>query len=314
MTKTVRFRTVQDDVSYDLIICACGYEKRSRFIASELWTRAKKRVAIGFDYHLAGSLKENVEWFDQHGFFDWKGGGFGEVADIDFLSVLQSVFCGVGDADPIKICVDISSFSSVRLANIVEFFWMSKFKTTVLVDFLYAPGKHYAKSEEDVEIQFAGPVSNQFAGWACRPELPVVAILGLGMEYERSLGAFEMLSPAIAYTFATIGTNAKITKQINKANEGLYPLVPEMQRFIFDIGRPLDCLGALRSLVSGALKEGRPIFVPLGPKIFTLASLIIASEFFPNVGVWRISTGRSGNPIDIVERGDIVGFSVCVNT
>lgn len=310
MKISVRFQSVVEGEKYNLLLCACGYEERSRFIPKTLAALSELRVAIGFDYLHEGSIATNKSWFKREGFFDWNKGEFPSIDDLSFRKTLHSILSGVAAKDGAKrIAIDISSFSSIRLAFIIEVLWSMSHDTPCKVDFFYAPGKSYENLEPEVEIQFAGPVINHFAGWSSRPELPVVAIIGLGMEYERSLGAFELLNPGIAYTFASTAVSERMAKQINRANAGLYPLVPDLQRFTYDVMKPLDCLGQLRSLVTGALKEGRPVFVPLGPKIFTICSLVLASEFHPNVGVWRISTGRSGAPIDIVPRGDISSFS-----
>lgn len=295
---------------YDVMICACGYESRSRFVPQKIALRTTQRAAIGFDYHPVGSFATNVDWFIANGFFDWNGGEFIGVSDSDFPVTLQSIIAQLKFENMAKVAVDISSFSLIRLAHIVDFLCSTHFADVLEVDFLYAPGRNHIVSDDESEIQFAGPVTSRFAGWANRPELPVVAIFGLGMEYERSLGAFELLNPGIAYTFATVGTNRRITSQINKANEGLYPLVPEAQRFTFDVKKPLDCLNSLRSIVNGSLREGRPILVPLGPKIFALCSLLIAKEYFPDVGVWRFSSGRASIPRDIIETGEVSGLTV----
>jgi hypothetical protein len=311
MKKSARLQPVTSGVEYDLLLCACGYEERSRFVPKSFVSQASTRIAIGFDYLHEGSIRANKAWFKDEGFFEWNKGEFPIIDDKSFCSVLRTLLSGVRSRDGARrIAIDVSSFSSIRLAFIIEVVWSIKFDSPLIIDFFYAPGKNYDNLESEVEIQFAGPVTNHFAGWACRPELPVVAIIGLGMEYERSLGAFELINPGIAYTFSSAAVNEKIAKQINRANAGLYPLVPEIQRFTYDVMKPLDCLAQLRSLVTGTLKDGRPVFVPLGPKIFTICSLILASEFHPNVGVWRISTGCSGVPVDIVARGDISSFSV----
>jgi hypothetical protein len=58
------------------------------------------------------------------------------------------------------------------------------------------------------------------------------------------------------------------------------------------------------------LRQARPVIVPMGPKIFGLAALLIAESFVPRISVWRISTGRSGEPLDICATGPIHGYTV----
>lgn len=304
--------TTIKETKYDALLCAVGYESRSKFVANEKQVDSASNLGIGFDYHQIGSLEENVEWFLSNGFFKWNNGQPAHISDASFPKTISQMLSPIFDESNKRphFAVDISSFSSIRLAEIVKFFWNQANEKEFMVDFLYAPGRHYMPSRDDEQIQFAGPVTDQFAGWSSAPELPVVAIFGLGLRDETALGAFEFINPGDAYTFATAGAENSLREQIDDANKELYPLVPKSHRHIFDVARPIDCFNSLRSLVSGSIRHGRPILVPLGPKIFTLCSLLIANEFFPHVGVWRVSVGRTGTPRDVIERGDISGLSV----
>ncbi|QDT99563.1 hypothetical protein [Gimesia aquarii] len=318
---------------YDVMLCALGYESRSTNVAAMLVNQTKHRLAIGFDYHHTGSLSANAEWFSNNGFFSFNNEEPYFATDQEFsdklISMIESRVKKDGES---RFAVDISSFSTIRLASVLDVFWsLASRENNIVVDFLYSPGKEY-KVEKNVEqIEFAGPVNRKYAGWSSQPETPVVAIFGLGLEYDCSIGAFEYLNPGLTYTFSTHGAKSKLDEKITfvnskndfdvntdnefemqliEANKQLLPLVPPEMRFDFDVARPLDCYTKVRSVAIGAMRYGRTVFVPLGPKIFALTTLLVANEFCPEIAVWRISTGRSAKPTDVLARGDVVGLRV----
>lgn len=297
--------------NYDGFICAMGYESRSTHAAAALGKDATTRVAVGFDYHHCGSLAENKKWFAARGFFSWFDDRTPYLCDEQFVEDMLDLFCSWHSDKPARIprlCIDISCFSLVRMAILVES--IVRLGLDVDVDFVYSAGRGYGKGREPRQIEVAGPVTRRFAGWTTEPDLPVHAVFGLGLEYQKAVGAFELLNPSDAFAFATLGTSDSLDHHISEANRLFFPLIDERKRFPFRLDRPMELYHRMRSLVHGILREARPVLLPMGPKIFGTAALLIAESLFPRLSVWRISTGRSAVPVDIHASGPISGYSV----
>jgi hypothetical protein len=312
------FQPQDSPIDYDSFICALGYESRAIHAADKMALAAANKVAVGFDYHHSGQLAYNVDWFKSRGFLDWTEDGR-ENADSPFRSdeqfdrlVKSMIERLVADAPerPLRVCIDISCFSMIRLAFLLEAIVQSSSKYCIFVDFVYSSGRGYEGHREPSQIETAGPVTERYAGWTVEPDLPVHAIFGLGLEYEKAVGAIELLNPSDAFAFATLGTSAALDKHITDANRLFFPLIDPPKRFAFSIDRPMAVYHRLRSLTLGILRQARPVIVPMGPKIFGLAALLIAESFVPRISVWRISTGRSGEPLDICATGPIHGYTV----
>jgi hypothetical protein len=316
---------VQD--TYDLFLCAVGYEERSSFAAKKLNLKAKVRIGIGFDYHKVGSLARNIKYFSKNGFLDWASSRSPHVSDFEFASVIAELFKKVFETtDNPRLAIDISCFSSVRLAKVLECVTILTAGKTAVVDFFYSIGEGYDNKQRSEEIEFSGPVTEYFAGWSTEPELPITAIFCLGKEYDRAIGAFELLNPSLSFVFATSGAlenlsnrilkvapefNGELARLVQDANRQLLPLVPTDKRFEIDLTSPYECYTMVKSVVSGAVRFGRAVAVPLGPKLFTLIALLTAIELNPKMAVWRFSVGRSGEPQDVRPSGQVVGLSVC---
>ena len=319
----------ENQSTYDLFLCAVGYEERSSFVAKKLNLSTELRFGIGFDYHKVGMLAENLEYFSKSGFLDWANGRSPHVTDFEFLFVISELFKKVFEttANP-RLAIDISSFSSVRLAKVIECVMSYTADKTAVVDFYYSIGEGYDNKLRSEEIEFSGPVTEYFAGWSAEPELPVTSIFCLGKEYDRAIGAFELLNPSLTFVFATSGALENLSNRILKvapeidrelarlvqdANRQLLPLVPKDKRFEIDLRKPYDCYTMVKSVASGAVRFGRVVAVPLGPKLFTLISLLTAIELNPRMAVWRFSVGKSGEPQNVRPSGQVIGLSVCFN-
>jgi hypothetical protein len=202
--------TTCDGRPYDWFICALGYELRATHAASQIGVSANNRVAIGFDYHHCGRLAENKKWFEDRGFFEWTDELKSDwnppfLSDETFKAMVfwlvERIWLNPPDLMP-RLCVDISCFSMVRLASLLEALVCCTSKGGFTVDFVYSSGTGYDGHREPSQIEIAGPVTDRYAGWTVEPDLPVNAVFGLGLEYDKAVGAIELLNPADAFAFA----------------------------------------------------------------------------------------------------------------
>ncbi len=73
---------------------------------------------------------------------------------------------------------------------------------------------------------------------------------------------------------------------------------------------PVDPYLKLELLVYGLLDEYRPVLIPLGPKIFSAACIILAIRNAPKICAWRTSSGGLTQPLDIKTDGNVAVFNV----
>ena len=107
------------------------------------------------------------------------------------------------------------------------------------------------------------------------------------------------------------GPSPEFDRVVREANAAFLDEVGRRGHVVeYGVGQPYATLVELESLVSGLLQGARPMIVPLGPKPFALASILVAVALYPDVSVWCVSAESYEDPVDRVPTGDIVGLGV----
>ena len=94
-----------------------------------------------------------------------------------------------------------------------------------------------------------------------------------------------------------------------KANAILLELVPRHRIIEYDIEHPFNTFVALEGLVGNRIQDAAVLILPLGPKIFALCSLLVASVH-DTTAVWRVSGGSLDKPIEREPSEDVTGLRV----
>jgi hypothetical protein len=289
---------------YSLFVAAVGFERRARFVASLMNPKAATKLATAFPDRHVHAFDSNLRWFQKHGF------DIDEISTNAFQGYAQQKLGGVPTGEgPMRILVDISSQSRHRIAAIVAVIQSLKCEQPIEVDFVYAFSK-FSPPQEEGPLEVIRPVLPEFAGWSSSPEQPTAAILGLGYELNKAVGALEFIEPARVWAFEPNGGDRRYASARRRANANLWNSLPEISRVPYKIAQPAQLFVILESLIFGLLQSYRPIVIPFGPKIFALCSVIVASVHFPRVAVWRATTGEGGPPVDHVPSGEIAGLRV----
>jgi hypothetical protein len=296
----------QADAYWDHFIGAVGYEHRSKYIAERYLSNIRSGVSLAFLEQKVLNYEKNLSWFQQND-FDVRRCGEDEFAEwvAKFWQDIAS-----REHEGISICIDISSMSRLWIALIVGSLMKSDLRVPLKVDFLYARAKFSKPPDPDGPIVFAGPVSDWYAGWTDAPETPTSLVFGLGYEKDKAVGVTEYLEPSEVWAFIPTGHEKQYQDEIKRANKTLWGQLPRDHLIEYPVFQPFQCFVSLESLVSGSLRSARPVLVPFGPKTFTLCCLLVATRHYPDVSVWRVSSGAFGSPVDRVEDGTVVGLSV----
>jgi hypothetical protein len=289
---------------YDLLIASLGYERRSRFVAESEKFQSDQKCAIGFGNCKVHSYRSNQRWFSQHGF------NVTESSDSEFKSVISNALA-VRRSDlspPAKICVDISSMSRLRIACVLS--EIVRMGSPVAVDFVYSVAKYLPPVREMSQIESAGPVLDEFAGWSSEPQRPASAIFGLGYEHDKAIGALDYIEPAEMWAFQAVSADRRYDHATERANQFLWGELPREKKLTYHVSNPFDTFMDIESLTYGVSRHFRPVLIPFGPKIFTLCCLLVALVHKPTVAVWRVSSGENETPVDRVSDGTILGLRV----
>jgi hypothetical protein len=291
---------------YDLFVSTLGYERRARYIAENVPWQAKSRVAVGFSRKRQFAYRENEAWYNKAGFGIIHTGDSGLTAVLDeAVSRLR-----VSDDDVLRICVDISSMTRLRIAFILDYFASAKPGPGYVIDVLYAPARYKTPTRVMSQIESAGPILPSLAGWPIEPERPLAAIFGLGYEFDRAVGALEYIEPHEVWGFHAIAQDKRFEHDVMAANRFFWQFLPQERRLGYAIERPLDCLMSIESLTYGLLRYARPVLVPFGPKVFTVCCLLTAFMHHPYVAVWRVTSGEHELAIDRIADGNVIGLRV----
>jgi hypothetical protein len=123
-----------------------------------------------------------------------------------------------------------------------------------------------------------------------------------------SLGAAEHIQAAKVWAFLPESPITKYANAVRRANRILLESVPTAQQLVFPVHQPADCFVLLESFTHRLASSNCPVFFPLGPKIFSLCSLLVAC-LYPEVAVWRISSGPEGEALDRFPSGIVCGLT-----
>lgn len=290
---------------YDGFFAAIGFEQRSRYVAERCIGRAKQKLACGFQDRHVLSYSQNLAWFGENGY------KCDEVSDAEFISWAIEKAHGIPSqrTGTRRICVDVSSFSRIRIAVLLETLRTLGKSQSIELDVVYCGAEFSPPCNENVPNLSIGPIMADFAGWSIEPDRPPVLILGLGYEYDKAIGAVEYIEPAAIWAFEPTGHDPRYSEAIIKANRTLWDVLPTERRIRYSVYHPFDCFVSLESLTYGLAREVRPILVPFGPKLFAVCCLLV-SFAYPTVSVWRVSSGQLEPPAERIPNGKIAGLRI----
>jgi hypothetical protein len=288
-------------VAFDALVASIGFENRARYFCENHRLRATKKLAYAFTDRNKLGFATNLSFFDSNGFY------VDSLESHEFshslLQELNSV-ASVNEGE-LRVCVDISSMSRSRMANVIEVALMCSAKRLVVVDFVYCVARYNPPPSEPTFIEVAGPVTPFFAGWTTRPEAPTCAIFGMGYEPDRVIGAIEYLEPGPIRAFIPVGTDPRFLEEVINVNQSLWDEISKEHQTFYKLSEPFNTFVKLESLLYSLKQEYRPILVPFGPKIFTIECLLAAVAHYPSVAVWRVSGGSAMDPIDSEASGEV---------
>ncbi len=301
MTPPVENCIFDDGAAYGLTVMSIGYERRSSYLLRS-GLRGRVNYSYAFEAPRGGAYRSNADLYQSAGY------SILEVPEGSYGSDLESRVVDAGEAN---VAVDISSMTRRRLAATVLALNRAAVRARVSleVDFYYCPAMFVQPDLDSVGVLRAGPLPG-FEGPLRRASLPVGAMIGLGYEPHRALGIIEYLEPSAAWAFIPQST-ADYEREVQAANESVLTLIPLDKQLRYSIDDPAGTVYALDSFVFAAGERRRIVLVPMGPKVFTLAALLVGLQSgYKRPAVWRVGESIHRKPAIAEEDGRVIGLRV----
>lgn len=283
--------------TYDLFIGSYGYESRCTAVVKKYKVTAARKVAIGFNFgHVLAHAKSAAFYKDSQ----WE---LTELSDDGFDAQIEGL---LAESRPTKILIDISCFSRLRIAKLI---WaIYSFSNTNLsnleIDIAYSVARYTAPSSDFPPITNVGPITLSLAGWPSDPSKPISCLIGLGYDEGRAIGAAEYLEAAQLWLFRPIGFDKRFLASLDRANKSLIEKTGASHVIDYRLDDPVSAYMQIHSLLWGLKNETRPLMLPFGPKIFTAITCAAAINFYPDISVWRVSSGELESPVDRIASGE----------
>lgn len=285
---------------FDVVIASCGYETRSSYLG-RIGVAGTHLLAITYPGPPGAAFESNVEVY---GVMGWS-----LVRESELIDRLEAALSNVQNP---RVCIDISSMPRRTLARLVEYLWERSSSATE-VQFLYCPARfeNSAAAAARVEPLSAGPVSEYFVGELRSPSVPIGLVVGLGLEPHRATGLIELIEPSRTWAFVSDSGDSRFTTMASELHSALFESSEASSLFHYDVRSLAEPYNALESLNFAAGLRYRLLFAPSGPKIFSLACLLVAApRIHERPAVWRVGSAAHSEPLDIVEAGDVVASTV----
>lgn len=203
------------------------------------------------------------------------------------------------EAEALSVLLDISSMPRCVMAGIMAMlddFTANKNEINIVV--AYCLAKYSPPSDRYFANKKVKPVHPHFTGFSLDPGLPVAAVVGLGYEKGKALGAVEYIQSANSWIFIPISEEKKYYKKVEQHNQTILKSVSERQKFVYSVHSPIHILSKLESLVSILTYTHKTVLLPFGPKIFFFCSLL-TSLVHKRCAVWDVSGESTKSKADV---------------
>lgn len=215
------------------------------------------------------------------------------------------------DQECLTIGIDISLIHRKTLAEIFSLILHNK--KTISLYIFYSLAKYAPPPAETFPNERVESVGIPFSGWSTKPGLPVTAIVGLGYEKSKALGAIEYLESSSSLLLLPKSSEEQYRDDILNQNDTLLSFTPASLKIDYEVQKPVDTILLLDSLIAGYKNDTKLVLLPFGPKIFFACSLVAAIAN-PEVSVWHVSSVDHQNSLNqdrlIV---DTFGFSCSIS-
>lgn len=285
------------EVEVDYFICSSGFESRGTYfyLSNKSKFVGSKKICFRFPDRKELARPDNDKTFDEHKF---------EFIDIttqlieDYLILFHRLF-NFTPSKTINVVVDFSSMTTTIYAALLKYFFSlpdTFIEASIYFSYTIALFTEPSSTEP---LVFNHPIS--IFDTLQTTDKKIALIIGLGFEKDKALGLYQYFDndKDDIYLFATVKTPTNnYFDTVFKNNQELFKSINEENIIYYDLDNVTHLISTLDSLVNYLINSNtRVVLAPIGPKQFTLVSLLI-NLFHNDVTTYRFSHGDKGKPVD----------------
>ena len=285
------------NVQFDLLIASSGFEKRAPHFFQNFAiddTMAEKWVFCYRDRDIY-EVEENIDAFLSMGFkvFDAY-----ENSHLEMRQTLSNYLQNSRGKRVINLLIDYSCMTKVWYASVLQYLNDLQTSDYEEVNIFFAYTEAQFEEPSSANPSYSASLMNGFHALES-PHKRVAMLIGLGYEENRALGLIEYLHIDFknCYIFKTDEmSNPEFHAALKVNNASLLKRIPKDQVFEY----PINDLAYLDSILSTLVnhlrsEERRVLIAPLGPKPFSLLTLLLATKD-PFINVHRVSQTPKSTP------------------
>ena len=294
-----------EKIQFDLFILALGYEKRSVYLVEKYNISTNHKIAVA---HLGKQRllnRKKNEIFIRNNNFEIIHASGEETFPIDIiLNIIKKDENAV-----VKILIDYSCMTKVWYAGIINTITSLSFKCRKMeIYFSYTPAEFNALRRQK-RARFINSVVHEGQKKLSAAK-PVALIIGLGLNNLRAEMLINSIKPAVIYyLYADPANNIKYVQRVLRNNQEIIASSEIRNLYCY----PLNDLNKINNILTCLCLDLRLkykiIIAPFGPKVFSLISILIANRY-PDLDVWRVSSGPDEPAIDRIPEGDPLIYKV----
>jgi hypothetical protein len=262
---------------FDIAIVSFGMDARHVHLLSQIKAQARE-ILVGSNTAATENDRQVRQFVSQHG---------GTVCSIDEIcqEITRRSLASKKSGTELHVFVDVSCMSRVFMGQIFATIKHEALESPIRLTVGYCLASYMPPSEVRFPlIRRVAPVHTTFSGWGASAALPIDAIVSLGYEKGKAIGAVEYLEPRNRWIFVPHSPEERFLQQVKKQNAFL---IKEETTIDYEVLRPADTYHQLLSLVVGLVQESRPVLLPFGPRIFFAISLLVAMRI-EKASVWHV--------------------------
>lgn len=190
---------------------------------------------------------------------------------------------------PMTIIIDVSLINRSKLASIFnEIYELARQAPIDL--FIYYSLASYTPPDSNPPPpnRKVSSVHPRFMGWDDDQANNVIAIVGLGYEKDKAIGAVEYLESVRSIVFIPNSSESEYLEKVKIQNEHLLSLTKPSDRISYLVESPVSTVIEIDAVLSTCRNRYKPVLLPFGPKIFYACSLLAALAH-SNASVWYVS-------------------------
>ncbi|WP_062057779.1 hypothetical protein [Cellvibrio sp. OA-2007] len=213
----------------------------------------------------------------------------------------------------ITICVDITYIERNEMATIFSIIADSiegDFCIDVVI--IYALAVYNPPTNNFTPNDRVSPAHPRFSGWYAKPQFPVTAIVGLGYEKDKAIGAIEYIEADNSYIFVPSSSEEKYIESVYEQNAVLLKGISEKNIIQYNVHDPVESIYMLNSIIAETKKVSKPALFPFGPKVFFSTSLIVAL-IHPEASVWYVSGEYYDNKYENQKTASLISYKLTLS-